>query len=100
MLLRVDLVFASGSAEGHTYAHPHPADLVPAAHFFCRALRFQVKINNIPHPLRHCDCTVTAAPVEENRPGDAPGGSAAIGRVSQRETKSYGSDPGQNCAAA
>src|SRR5262249_32163775 len=45
----VDLVLVARRAVGHPYAHAHPANLAPAAHFISRFLRLQIEIENVLH---------------------------------------------------
>src|SRR6266496_3361121 len=45
----IDSVVAPCRAVGHADAHPHPADLVPAADFLGRLLRFQIEIDDVSH---------------------------------------------------
>jgi len=50
----IDFIFAASGAVGHADAHPHVADIVPAADFISRLLRFEIEIDNVfEQPCRH-----------------------------------------------
>ena len=45
----IDAVITTGRAVSHADAHPHIADIVPAADLIGGFLRFQVKVNDVLH---------------------------------------------------
>src|SRR5215472_10242458 len=52
LLFVVDPIIASSAAVSHSDAHPHVANLVPAADFLGGFLCFEVKIDDVLHSLQ------------------------------------------------